>query len=157
MFITLNGYTKLTKTLDKLYKVDLVNAVKLLEETRPIGVSDEFPPEYLLALENQNKVEKRILDIKTILNNSEIFFSDMLKKDKNGEYSVGFGAKVTIHNLDKGNNITYTIVSSYESDISSGLISIDAPFVKEMKGLKVGDIFEFNDYEYEIIDITSLD
>ena len=63
MIITKNGYDKITNELKKLITVDLVDASHQLEETRPIGVSDEFPQEYLQAVENQNRIEKKIMDI----------------------------------------------------------------------------------------------
>ena len=153
MIITKNGYDKITNELKKLITVDLVDASHQLEETRPIGVSDEFPQEYLQALENQNRIEKKILDINEIISNAVIFNSGMIRKNENGDYLVGFGATVTYINCDDDTERTYTIVSSYESDIKNGFISIEAPLVKEMVNLKVGSFFEYNEIEYVISNI----
>lgn len=155
MILTTKGYDKLKMELDKLVKIDLPYVVDMLEETRPIGVSDEFPPEYLQALDLQNRVEKKILDIREILSESILFNPSMIKyKDNN--ILIGFGCKVVIYDYNKDKTITYSLVSSYESDVQNGLISIDAPFSKEMIGLKVGDYFEFNDNEYEIKSVSIL-
>lgn len=153
MIITKQGYDKLANELKKLINVDLVDASHQLEETRPIGVSDEFPMEYLQALDNQNRIEKKIIDINEILANSTIYNSSMIKKSPNGNYLVGFGASVSFVNCDDDVEKTFTIVSSYESDINNGFISIEAPLVKEMINLKVGDFFEFNEIEYVISNI----
>jgi transcription elongation factor GreA len=153
MIITKQGYDKLANELKKLINVDLVDASHQLEETRPIGVSDEFPMEYLQALDNQNRIEKKIIDINEILANSVIYNSSMIKKSPNGNYLVGFGASVSFVNCDDDVEKTFTIVSSYESDINNGFISIEAPLVKEMINLKVGDFFEFNEIEYVISNI----
>lgn len=153
MIITKQGYDKLANELKKLINVDLVDASHQLEETRPIGVSDEFPMEYLQALDNQNRIEKKIIDINEILANSIIYNSSMIKKSPNGNYLVGFGASVSFVNCDDDVEKTFTIVSSYESDINNGFISIEAPLVKEMINLKVGDFFEFNEIEYVISNI----
>ena len=156
VMLTKNGYSNLCKKLDSLVKNDLVDVVKLIEETRPIGCSDEFPPEYLNALDIQNRVEKKIADIRLLLSDCRIFNKNMGCL-KNGKKSVGFGSIVKLHNYTNNKDIVYTIVSSYESDINNGLMSIDAPFALEMKGLVEGDEFEFNDNEYEIINISYID
>ena len=49
--------------------------------------------------------------------------------------------------------ICYYLPQYHETDINNGLISIQAPFVKEMLGLTFNDYFEYNDTEYEIVDI----
>ena len=156
MIITKQGYDKLANELKKLINVDLVDASHQLEETRPIGVSDEFPMEYLQALDNQNRIEKKIIDINEIIANCIIYNSSMIKKSPNGNYLVGFGASVSFVNCDDDVEKTFTIVSSYESDINNGFISIEAPLVKEMINLKVGDFFEFNEIEYVISNIQYL-
>lgn len=155
MLLTINGYNKLRDDLEKLIKVDLPYVVNMLEETRPIGVSDEFPPEYLQALDLQNRVEKKILDLRNILKDCCLFDSTMVKRNGN-DILIGFGCSVVLYNYETNKDITYSIVSSFESDVSKGLISIDCPFAKEMLGLKVGDSFEFNDNEYEIKNVKVL-
>ena len=155
MLLTNNGYTKLRDDLEKLVKVDLPYVVNMLEETRPIGVSDEFPPEYLQALDLQNRVEKKIMDLRDILNNCCLFNSSMVKRNGN-DILIGFGCSVVLHNFNTNKDITYSLVSSFESDVNKGLISVDCPFAKEMIGLKSGDDFEFNDIEYEIKNVKVL-
>lgn len=157
ILLTRNGYDILTNKLTKLLKNDLVNVVKMIEETRPIGCSDEFPPEYMQALDLQNRVEKKILDIRKVLNDCEIFNTNMIKYNKNHNMKIGFGTKVKLLNCNTNKEITYTLVSIYESDINNGYMSISAPFAAEMIGLTIGDTFEFNDIEYEILDVTYVD
>lgn len=154
ILLTLNGYNNLARKLDSLYKNDLMEAVKMVEETRPIGVSDEFPPEYMTALDMQNRVEKKILDIQTILNDCEIFNPSQICYDKNHKKKIGFGTKVKLLNCETNKEVTYTLVSIYESDINNGYMSVSAPFALEMNGLVEGDSFEFNDIEYEVLDVN---
>lgn len=150
MIITKQGYDKVTKELNTLIQTERPKISQLLEDTRPIGVSDEFPPEYLQALDSQNRLEKKITSLNDILINSVIFEKSMIKDNS----KIGFGATVTFVNLDTDLEKTYKIVSSYESDIENGLISIQAPFTKEMIGLSLNEIFEYNDVEYEVISIN---
>jgi len=152
VILTNDGYNKMAKELNHLTHDDWFKIAKLLEETRPIGCSDEFPPEYLNALDLQNRVEKKIADLRSILNDCEIFNKRFYKENK-----IGFGSKVTINNCNTNKKYTYSLVSQYESDIQNGFMSIDAPFALEMKGLSEGDMFEFNNNEYEIVKITCID
>ena len=150
MIITKQGYEKLQKEINHLLQNDLQSAIKLLEDTRPFGVSDEFPPEYLQAIDNMNIIEKKISDLQMIYSNSIVFSKNMIKDEK----VVGFGATVKIENIENGKVSQYTIVSSYESDVKQGLISVESPMVKEMYGLTIDDEFEVNNQDYVVLDIT---
>ena len=154
VLLTFNGYENLRNKLDNLLKKDLPSVVKLIEDTRPIGCSDEFPPEYMNALDLQNRVEKKILDIRTVLNDCKLFNKEMIQYNSKNNMKVGFGTIVRLLNCDTNKELTYTLVSIYESDINNGLMSISAPFAIEMKGLSIGDTFEFNDVEYEILNVS---
>lgn len=153
IIITKKGFDKLNNELNELIRVERPQAYQLLEETRPIGVSDEFPPEYLQAIECQDRIERKINDLQLILSDCVLWDKSMISYNSYGDYKVGFGATVTFVNTETNVNKTYTIVSTYETDINNGLISIQAPFVKEMLGLTFNDYFEYNDNEYEIVDI----
>ncbi len=150
MIITKQGYEKLQKEINHLLQNDLQSAIKLLEDTRPYGVSDEFPPEYLQAIDNMNIIEKKISDLQELYSSATIFVKSMIKNTN----IVGFGATVKIENIESGKVSQYTLVSSYESDVKQGLISVESPMVKEMFGLSVDDEFEVNNQDYVILDIT---
>lgn len=154
VLLTFNGYENLRNKLDNLLKKDLPSVVKLIEDTRPIGCSDEFPPEYMNALDLQNRVEKKILDIRTVLNDCKLFNKEMIQYNSKNNMKVGFGTIVRLLNCNTNKELTYTLVSIYESDINNGFMSISAPFALEMKGLSIGDTFEFNDVEYEILNVS---
>lgn len=149
IIITQQGYKNLTEELHRIIRDERPIAYKMLEETRPIGVSDEFPPEYMQALDYQNRVEKRINDLQEVLQDCRIFEKTMIKDTA----VIGFGATVSYVDINTDKSFKYTIVSVYESNIENGLIAVQAPLVKEMLGLMVGDTFEFNNSEYEITDI----
>lgn len=150
MIITKEGHIKLQNEVSKLLKIDLQEAIKELELTRPYGVSDEFPPEYIQALDNVNIIENKINALNEMLSKCEVFNTHMIKhKDR-----VGFGATVTIKNLNNDRTIKFTIVSSYESDVNNGLISVESPMAQEMMDLIIDDEFEVNGTEYSILSIV---
>ena len=139
VMLTQAGYDRLTNELRHLVSVDRPKAYQFVEDN----------PEYMQAIAEQNKIEKKINDLTELLSQSRIFSKCMCR-----ENIVSFGATVEIIDLESDEIKHYTIVSSYESDIPNGLISIQSPFVKNILGMTVGDEFDFNDREYVINDIN---
>ena len=127
-------------------------AAEYLEECRVNGSLDDNP-EYYHALEDLSSINNRIDELTLVLNNT-IIFNDSMKV----ENTVTFGSTVTFVKTNCKKPKKYTIVSIYDSDVNNGLISINAPFAKEMLGCHIGDYFYFNDDEYIItnIDYSSL-
>ena len=148
VMLTQAGYDRLTNELRHLVSVDRPKAYQFVEDTRPIGIVEDNP-EYMQAIAEQNKIEKKINDLTELLSQSRIFSKCMCR-----ENIVSFGATVEIIDLESDEIKHYTIVSSYESDIPNGLISIQSPFVKNILGMTAGDEFDFNDREYVINDIN---
>lgn len=147
--ITQTGYDKIIKNIYELKNIKQPLIIKIIEESRPIGVSDEFPQEYLDAMEELARNDKKITELSSLLSNSLIFNKSMIKD----YHKIGFGATVTFINCDTNKKNRYTIVGSYESDINNNLISIEAPFVKEMLNMSINDYFYYNDNEYLILSI----
>lgn len=145
--ITKEGHTKLSNILLKLRTEDLAEALKTVESLRPFGIVSDSSQEFLLAKENKERIENKIAEYQNILSNCVIYDSSMAIPNV-----VGFGSTVTFVNEDNIKK-TYRIVSIYESDINQGLISIEAPLVKEMIGKSIGDTFDYNDKEYVIENI----
>jgi transcription elongation factor GreA len=52
---------------------------------------------------------------------------------------VGLGSKVTVLDLDKDEEITYSLVTSEEADVASGRISTTSPIGRGLIGKQVGD------------------
>lgn len=148
ILLTRNGFEKLTNELNRFIWEERPKASKMIEETRPIGVVEDNP-EYMQAMATQELIENKINDLSVMLSNSIVFNKTMCLDD-----TVAFGATVKFVDCDSNAEKSYTLVSIYESDIDKGLISCEAPFVRNMIGLHSGDIFDFNDKEYEIIDIN---
>jgi len=148
VMLTQAGYDRLTNELRHLVSVDRPKACQFVEDTRPIGIVEDNP-EYMQAIAEQNKIEKKINDLTELLSQSTIFSKCMCRKN-----IVSFGATVEIIDLESDEIKHYTIVSSYESDIPNGLISIQSPFIKNILGMTIGDEFDFNDRDYVINDIN---
>lgn len=150
--LTEKCFKTLSDRLSTLKYSDAPKAAEYLEECRVNGSLDDNP-EYYHALEDLSSINNRIDELTLVLNNA-IIFNDSMKV----ENTVTFGSTVTFIKTDNNKEKKYTIVSIYDSDVNNGLISINAPFAKEMLGCHTGDYFYFNDDEYIItnIDYSSL-
>lgn len=145
--MTKECHQKLMAQLQKYKFEDLPKASEYIDECRSMGSLDDNP-EYFNAIEELDRLNKKIDELNMILNNSTIFSISNIDENK-----VGFGATVEFINYETNDKKEYTLVSVYDSDISKGFISVDAPFAKEMIGLSCGDFFSFRGNDYEITNI----
>jgi transcription elongation factor GreA len=79
-----------------------------------------------------------------------------VKKSPNGV--VGFGGRVSLKNLDTDEEVVYTVVGPYESDMKKGKISMSSPLGRALLGKKIGDEVTFSapggERTYEIITVS---
>lgn len=145
--ITMVGYNKLVDKLHQLRYEEQPIITKMIEESRPTGCVEDNP-EYIYAMNLMASLNKKITDIEIALSNCQLFTKEMINPEV-----VGFSSTVKLLNLNTNKEITYTILSTYESDLDKGIISIDSPLAKELLGNYIGDCVEVNDTDYEILNI----
>lgn len=152
MLVSKEAYNKLNNEYKDLITVKRPYILQKLEENRPFGCFNDSQTEYLQIIDEQTQIEKRISELSSIISSCQIYVDKTPRKDKDGNIVIGFGSTIEIR--DENNVIKkYKILSIYDSDIANGIISVEAPIIKEMLGLQVGDFFEFNNKEYEILAI----
>ena len=131
--ISRQGYRDLMKELNRLKRVDRVQAMKAIEEARAHGDLTENA-EYEAAKESQAFIERKIHDIESRLSHSEIIDTENLATDR-----VVFGSVVFLENLDTGERVKYQIVGPDESDVKQGKISSSSPVGLALMGKRVND------------------
>ena len=131
--ITRQGYRDLMRKLNRLKRVDRVQAMKAIEEARSHGDLTENA-EYDAAKERQAFIERKINDIESRLTRSEIIETKNLSTDR-----VVFGSVVFLENLDTGERVQYQLVGPDESDVKQGKISSNSPVGLALIGKKVDD------------------
>lgn len=108
--------------------------------------------EYDAAKEEQAFVESRIMTLENMVRNAKIIDQDIQNK-----HFVSVGAKVTIQEIPDGEEETYTIVGSAESDPISGKISNESPIGAELIGKREGETVKVpapsGTFEFKIISI----
>jgi len=133
--ITKKGYEVLKKELNNLKKVERPKNIKAIEEARAHGDLSENA-EFDAAKDRQGFIEGRIGELAFKLANADIIDTEKLPRDR-----AVFGSKVSIENIDTGENIEYQLVGPEESDIEKGRISVSSPLGKEIIGKSPGDEF----------------
>lgn len=106
--------------------------LEAVKEARAQGdLSENF--EYKAAKQDKNRNESRIRYLEKMLKNARII-SDESKDDE-----VGINNTVDIYFEDDDEVETYRLVTSVRGNSLQGLISIESPLGKAIKGHKVGD------------------
>src|SRR5256885_12795604 len=131
--MTPRGVQALREELKRLREVERPKNVQDIEEARAHGDLRENA-EYHAAKEKQGFIEGRSREIEAVLAQAEVIDPGRLSGKR-----VVFGATVQITDTDSGEEMTYTIVGDYESDIKLGRIAISAPVARALIGKDQGD------------------
>ena len=109
--------------------------------------------EYHAAREKQSFVEGRIAELE-----DRVARADKIDITKLSNDNVKFGATVRLMDDDTEKEITYQIVSEYESDLTKNRISVISPLARAIIGKEVGDIVEVRtpggEKAYEVLQIS---
>lgn len=106
--------------------------LEAVKEARAQGdLSENF--EYKAAKQDKNRNESRIRYLERMLKNARII------SDDSGEDEVGLNNTVEVYFEDDDETETYRLVTSVRGNSLQGLISIESPLGKAIKGRKAGD------------------
>ena len=152
IYLSKKGYDALKDELNKLKTVDRPNVINQIAEARDKGDLSENA-EYDAAKEAQGLLEARIAKLEVDLSNSRVIDESKLDNSKVSLLSV-----VTIKNLANNSEMSYTIVSESEADLSQKKISASSPIGKGLIGKEVGDIADIivpnGTIQFEILKIS---
>lgn len=107
---------------------------EMIKEARSFGDLSENS-EYDEARNEQARLYGRIAEIDNILNHAIII-------EESDDFSghIGLGCRVTVRDLETGDEESYQVVGSQEADPMNGKISDDSPFGRAMVGKAKGDV-----------------
>lgn len=150
--ITREGYDNLKKDLEYLRNTKRPKILVAIEEARAHGDISENA-EYDAAKEEYQFLQKKISEIEEMLKQCEI---KEAKSNPNGV--IDFGGRVLLKNMDTDEEVAYTVVGPYESDIGNGKIAMSSPLGRALLGKGVGDEVTFSapggERTYEIIKVS---
>ena len=144
-------YEEIEKELEYLQTVREKEVSELIKEARSYGDLSENS-EYDEAKTEQGKLYSKIAEYKNLLENAEIV-EHIARAGV-----IGIGSKVTVLDVELGEECEYQIVGSQEANPMTGRISDDSPFGKGLIGKKIGEtvIIEApaGELEFEILNVT---
>lgn len=130
--LTKNDIKKMQEEIEYRKLVVRKEALEAVKEARAHGdLSENF--EYKAAKQDKNRNESRIRYLEKMIKTARIV-SDQSRSDE-----VGLGDRVQIYILEDDETEEYKLVTTVRGNSLKGLISIDSPLGKAIKGRKVGD------------------
>ena len=132
-------------------KVELPQRIKIAMEHGDLRENAEFKA----AKERQGFVEAR-------LNHLTMRMTDLSKIDVSqmAYDKVGFGSTVTIHDIDMGEDFTFTITVGDFIDLDGGQVSLASPIGRGLLGTKEGEEVTIQlpagERRYKVVDLTTL-
>jgi transcription elongation factor GreA len=126
--MTRRGHELLQRELKRLKSQDRPRIVQEIKQAREHGDLSENA-EYHAAKEQQGLIEARITLLEDKLSRAEVVDTQGLDPDR-----VRFGATVVLEDLESGQEVTYTLVSEEEADVSKGLLSVRSPVGRALIG-----------------------
>lgn len=151
VLLTKEGLKKLEDELEYLKSVKREEVAERIKQAIAFGDISENS-EYEDAKNEQAFIEGRIASLEKTLKNARLMEDSDIAADV-----VSLGSRVTLKEVERGREITVTIVSSVESKIKDGKISDESPVGKAIIGKKKGDVVEVEApagiIKYEILNV----
>lgn len=139
ILLTASGKKELEDELEHLKVVGRQEIKEKIQVALSFGDLSENS-EYEEARNDQGKLEARISEIESILQNAKVIDEDNLSTDV-----IQLGSKVTIVDVEYGDEYRYQIISSTSTSKdkeSDYLTSDESPVAKALLGHKAGDVVE---------------
>lgn len=134
--MTQEGYNKIKADVEQMERVEMPVIAEMIAEARAEGDLKENA-EYHGQRERQGMLQAKINLLKSKLANATIVDTSKIPKDE-----VGFGAVVTVKDLDFDDEEEFTLVGAGEEDYDTGKILISSPIGQGLLGKKVGEVAE---------------
>lgn len=130
--LTESDIKKIQEEIDYRKLVVRKEAIEAVKEARAQGdLSENF--EYYAAKKDKNRNESRIRYLENMIKNAKVV------SDKSRPDEVGLNDTVTLYFEDDDEEEVYRLVTSIRGNSLKGLISIESPLGKAVKGHRVGD------------------
>ncbi len=144
-------YDEIVKELEYLQTVREKEVAEQIKEARSYGDLSENS-EYDEAKTEQGKLYSKIAELTNLRDNAEI----VEKSARSG--AIGIGSRVTVVDLEFGDEDTYQIVGSQEANPAVGRISDESPVGRALLGHHSGETVTVEtptgDLQFQIQDVA---
>jgi transcription elongation GreA/GreB family factor len=142
------GYKKVKDRIQQIATVETVQNAKEIETARSHGDLRENA-EFKSALEKRDRLQGELKMLSDQVNRARVLTKADVATDE-----VGVGCIVEFKN-EQGKTLIYTLLGPWDADATVGILSFQSKLAQEMKGLAVGDKFQFQGEEFTITSIRS--
>lgn len=133
--LTQSDVKKIKEEIEYRKRVVRKKELEAVKEARAQGdLSENF--EYKAAKQDKNRNESRIRYLENMLKHARVV------SDESAPDEIGLNDTVTLYFEEDDEDETYRLVTSIRGNSLKGLISIESPLGKAIKGRRVGDRVE---------------
>ncbi|MFY9174408.1 MAG: transcription elongation factor GreA [Peptococcia bacterium] len=151
VILTSEGLAKLEQELELLRGVKRREVAERIKQAIEFGDISENS-EYEDAKNEQAFIEGRIITLEKMLRNAKVI------EPVGDNKTVQIGTRITLKDLEYGDEIEYYLVGSAEADPMNNRISYESPVGKAILGKKKGDVVQVEvpagKLKYKIINVT---
>lgn len=142
------GYKKVKDRIQQIATIETVQNAKEIETARSHGDLRENA-EFKSALEKRDRLQSELKMLSDQVNRARVITKADISTDE-----IGVGCVVEFKN-NQGKTLIYTLLGPWDADPNLGILSFQSKLAQEMKGLSVGDKFQFQGEEFTITTIRS--
>jgi len=142
------GYQKLQQRIQHIATVETVENAKEIEVARAHGDLRENA-EFKAALERRDRLQSELKTLSDQLNRARVLTKEDISTEEVGPGSIVECTK------KGGKQVTYTLLGPWDADPDKNILAFQSKLAQAMKGLTVGDTFQFQGEEYTIAAIRS--
>ncbi len=148
IWTTPEGFQKTQTRIQQIATVETVNNAKEIEAARILGDLRENA-EFKAALERRDRLQSELKFLSDQIAKARILTSQDVSTD---EVTVGS----VVHCRDsKGEHLRFTLLGPWDADPERHILSFQSKLAQAMKGLSIGEKFEFQGDTFTITDIDN--
>lgn len=148
LWTTQEGYLKLQQRIQQIATVETVENAREIEVARAHGDLRENA-EFKAALEKRDRLQSELKLLSDQMNKTRVITEADINVDE-----VGVGCIVECES-NKGHIVTYTLLGPWDADPERNILALQSKLAQTMKGLNLGDKFQFQGDEFVIKGIKS--
>ncbi len=142
------GFNKVKDRIQEIATVETVENAREIEVARSHGDLRENA-EFKAALEKRSRLQSELKTLSDQINRCRIITKADISTDE-----IGIGCVVTCKNK-AGKTLHYTLLGPWDADTNLGILASQSKLAQAMKGLSIGDKFQFQGDEFTVTDIQS--
>lgn len=142
------GFMKVKDRMQEIATIETVENAREIEVARSHGDLRENA-EFKAALEKRSRLQSELKSLSDQVSRCRIITQSDISPDE-----VGIGSIVTCKS-NSGKTLKYTLLGPWDADTAQGILAFQSKLAQAMKGLSVGDKFQFQGEEFTVVAIQS--